>query len=127
MKRNSQPQQKQNSNLRFRGNLRASLTPRKHFRNEKSPKKSLMRVFQSVNEIEEEGHKNDTDDDNSQIGESVTYSQFKKGKSKVKGILALTKDNLRKLDLKNQVRYYASNHIASHIQRYADGRAYEQY
>lgn len=59
-----------------------------------------MKVFQSVNEIDEE-IKNDSDE--SEPAHGCDYSRLKKNQYKVKGILALTKENLRKLDLKNQV------------------------
>lgn len=62
-----------------------------------SPVKTAKLLFPQVGEIKEED-KNETEEDLSQI------DLLDGGKSKVLGILALTKENLKRLDLKNQVR-----------------------
>lgn len=65
-----------------------------------SPKKSLRHIFQSVNEIDEEVK---VDSENSDLEDSPALNHIKKSGSKVQGILALTKENLKKLEMKNQV------------------------
>ena len=98
----SQERTKTPRNIQVKGIFRRSLGSKIKPKFLNSPKKSLRKVFESVNETHEED-KNESEDETFQLSGPYRQPSFKRDKDNVKGILALTKENLRKLDLKNQV------------------------
>lgn len=66
----------------------------------KSPKKILKKVFESVSEVYEEAK---SESDGGDYIDTMIMSSFQNRGKKIKGILALTKENLRTLDFKNKV------------------------
>ena len=79
---------------KHKGFINRSLTHKNKYY-AKSPKIILKRVFESVNEEA----KNESDEDYISAINSPSYPNNKQ----IKGILALTKENLRTIDFKNKV------------------------
>jgi hypothetical protein len=73
-----------------------------------SPKR-LKKVIESIHEET----KNDSEDDSE--NQSPRNSAFRRSNTIVKGILALTKDNLRKLELKNKVKLSLTHELETKL------------
>jgi hypothetical protein len=99
-----------NSPLRIKGfKSPRSRRNRNRTRTVKTPNKTLNRVIESVHEET----KNESDDQSQ--NDSTRNPIFRRSNNNVKGILALTKDNLKKLDLKNQVNFSSTYVIETEL------------
>lgn len=94
--------------------LRSPLSKRNKVQSFTSPKR-LKKVFESVHEETKNESDNYSDD------QSPGNPTFRRLNKNVKGILALTKDNLRKLELKNQVNLGITHELETKLRRYPNG------
>jgi hypothetical protein len=97
-----------NSPLRLKG-FKSPRSIRNRMQTMKTPNKTLRKVIESVHEET----KNESDDQSQ--NDSTRNPIFRRSNNNVKGILALTKDNLRKLDLKNQVNFSSTYDIETEL------------